>query len=277
MLPAAGQQSTASIRQARLEARTVLHDATKPTSARLPGTQRAISSREPMAPGLVYRISPEGKGYVLFEAPRREITAMAVAANGTIYAASVGDKTRNPLPPLPVQGISTATITIVQPASLQAANTSTPYPKEPRSMPSTKTKPRASSGPARTISSTPSPRGRRPAGAHRQPRTHLQHSDRRQLLRHCAPEAQQGLSLAIDQTLRPTKPCLSAPATPASCTARRLGKARVRQRRLDAGALARSATSKWSLVLQAMRSSPAPAMWSSRSEDGPTGSRLKMA
>ena len=30
--------------------------------------------------GLVYRISPEGKGYVLFDAPRREITSVAVGA-----------------------------------------------------------------------------------------------------------------------------------------------------------------------------------------------------
>ena len=55
--------------------------------------------------GLVYRISPQGKGYVLFEAPRREITSVAVGTDGTIYAASVGDKSHNPLPPLPVQGI----------------------------------------------------------------------------------------------------------------------------------------------------------------------------
>jgi WD40 repeat protein len=79
--------------------------------------------------GLVYRISPQGKGYVLFEAPKREITAVAVAANGTIYAASVGDKSRNPLPPLPVQGVGAVTITIVQPGSLQAANTSTALPE----------------------------------------------------------------------------------------------------------------------------------------------------
>lgn len=78
--------------------------------------------------GLVYRISPEGKGYVLFEAPRREITAVAVSSKGTIYAASVGDKTHNPLPPLPVQGVGTATITIVQPSSLQAVNSSTSLP-----------------------------------------------------------------------------------------------------------------------------------------------------
>jgi hypothetical protein len=78
--------------------------------------------------GLVYRISPEGKGYVLFEAPRREITAIAVSTSGTVYAANVGDKSRNPLPPLPVQGVGTVSITVVQPQSLQAANTSTALP-----------------------------------------------------------------------------------------------------------------------------------------------------
>jgi hypothetical protein len=79
--------------------------------------------------GLVYRIDKNGKGYVLFEAPRREITSVAIAANGTIYAASVGDKSHNPLPPLPVQGQGSVTITIVQPGSLQAANTSASIPE----------------------------------------------------------------------------------------------------------------------------------------------------
>jgi hypothetical protein len=79
--------------------------------------------------GLVYRISPDGKGHVLFEAPRREITSVAVAANGTIYAASVGDKSRNPLPPLPVQGVGAVSITIVQPGSMQAANSSASVPE----------------------------------------------------------------------------------------------------------------------------------------------------
>jgi hypothetical protein len=79
--------------------------------------------------GLVYRISPEGKGYVLFEAPRREITSVAVGADGTVFAASVGDKSHNPLPPLPVQGIGAVTITIVQPGSLLAANASTTVPE----------------------------------------------------------------------------------------------------------------------------------------------------
>ncbi|HEY1768225.1 MAG TPA: hypothetical protein VGG26_11240 [Terracidiphilus sp.] len=80
--------------------------------------------------GLVYRIDAKGKGYVLFEAPRREITALAVAANGTIYAASVGDKTHNALPPLPLQGTATITITVVQPNSVQqAANASASVPE----------------------------------------------------------------------------------------------------------------------------------------------------
>jgi len=79
--------------------------------------------------GLVYRIDPQGKGYVLFAAPRREITSVAVAANGTIYAASVGDKSHNPLPPLPVQGVGSVTITVLQPGSLQAANTSVSVPE----------------------------------------------------------------------------------------------------------------------------------------------------
>ena len=79
--------------------------------------------------GLVYRIDANGKGYVLFEAPRREITSVAVAANGTIYAASVGDKSHNPLPPLPVQGVGQVSITIVNPQSLQAANESTSVPE----------------------------------------------------------------------------------------------------------------------------------------------------
>jgi sugar lactone lactonase YvrE len=79
--------------------------------------------------GLIYRIDPTGKGYVLFEAPRREITSLAIASSGAIYAASVGDKSRNPLPPLPVQGASSITITIVQPSSLTTANTSASVPE----------------------------------------------------------------------------------------------------------------------------------------------------
>jgi len=79
--------------------------------------------------GLVYRISPDGKGFVLFESPRREVTAVAVGADGTIYAASVGDKGHNPLPPLPLQGLASITITVVQPGSMQAVNASASVPE----------------------------------------------------------------------------------------------------------------------------------------------------
>ncbi len=81
--------------------------------------------------GLVYRIDKTGKGYVIFDAPKREITAVAVGANGTIYASSVGEKGRNNnLPPLAVTGnlSVTATITIVQPGSVQAFNGNTLIP-----------------------------------------------------------------------------------------------------------------------------------------------------
>ncbi|MGA7590601.1 MAG: hypothetical protein WBW02_08815, partial [Candidatus Sulfotelmatobacter sp.] len=79
--------------------------------------------------GLVYRIDPHGKGYVLFQAPRREVTALAIAPSGAIYAACVGDKSHNPLPPLPVQGIASISITVVQPQSLQAVNSSASVPE----------------------------------------------------------------------------------------------------------------------------------------------------
>jgi hypothetical protein len=80
--------------------------------------------------GLVYRIDKAGKDYVIFDAPKREITAVAVGTNGAVYASSVGEKGRNNLPPLPVTGNTsvTATITIVQPGSVQAFNGNTLIP-----------------------------------------------------------------------------------------------------------------------------------------------------
>jgi hypothetical protein len=80
--------------------------------------------------GLVYRIDKTGKGYVIFDAPKREITSVAVAPNGAVYAAAVGEKGRSNLPPLPVTGTATvtATITIVQPGSVQAFSGNTLVP-----------------------------------------------------------------------------------------------------------------------------------------------------
>jgi WD40 repeat protein len=80
--------------------------------------------------GLIYRVNSSGKGYVLYDAPKREITAVAIADNGNIYASAVGGKGQSTLPPLPVQGIPSvsATITIVQPGSVQAFNGNTVIP-----------------------------------------------------------------------------------------------------------------------------------------------------
>ena len=74
--------------------------------------------------GLVYRIGKDRKGLVIYDAPKREVTALARSADGRLYVAAVGEKTRSPLPPLPVQGVAvaTATITIVTPGSVQASS-----------------------------------------------------------------------------------------------------------------------------------------------------------
>lgn len=81
--------------------------------------------------GLVYRIEPDGKAFVLFEAAKREITSLALGAEGQLYVAAVGERGRSPLPPLPVTGAAsvTATITIVQPGSVQAFNGNTVIPE----------------------------------------------------------------------------------------------------------------------------------------------------
>jgi len=42
--------------------------------------------------GLIYRISPAGDGFVLYSAPKKEITALALDSAGNIYAAGVGEK-----------------------------------------------------------------------------------------------------------------------------------------------------------------------------------------
>lgn len=80
--------------------------------------------------GLIYRVDASGKGFVLYNAPKREITSLAVADDGTIYASAVGGKGQSSLPPLPVQGTPavSATITLVQPGSVQAFNGNTVIP-----------------------------------------------------------------------------------------------------------------------------------------------------
>jgi hypothetical protein len=51
--------------------------------------------------GLVLRVTPAGEGFVLHQASKREITSVAVAQDGTIYAAGVGNKQSATAAPLP--------------------------------------------------------------------------------------------------------------------------------------------------------------------------------
>ena len=85
--------------------------------------------------GLVYRIAKDGKGIVIYDSPKREVTALAEAPDGRLYVSAVGEKTKSSLPPLPVQGGvgvgvgGTATITILTPGSVQASSSNTLIPE----------------------------------------------------------------------------------------------------------------------------------------------------
>jgi hypothetical protein len=48
--------------------------------------------------GLVLRVSPAGEGFVLYQMPKREVTAVAQAPDGAIYAAAVGNRQPAPAP-----------------------------------------------------------------------------------------------------------------------------------------------------------------------------------
>jgi len=50
--------------------------------------------------GLVLRVSASGEGFVLYQMPKREVTAVAVAADGSVYAAAAGGKSA-PAAPAP--------------------------------------------------------------------------------------------------------------------------------------------------------------------------------
>lgn len=80
--------------------------------------------------GLILRISPSGQGFVLYQSPKREITAVAVAEDGAIYASGVGNKTAvaqaAPPPPSspapsPIPGAVVISTTRTPPANASAA------------------------------------------------------------------------------------------------------------------------------------------------------------
>jgi len=71
--------------------------------------------------GLVYRIPPAGEAFVLYSAPKKEITALATDPAGNIFAAGVGEKrgaaTPVPQPPPPI-GASVPAVASAPPPAL---------------------------------------------------------------------------------------------------------------------------------------------------------------
>jgi sugar lactone lactonase YvrE len=69
-------------------------------SLAIDGKDNVIVGTEPG--GLVIRVSPAGEGFVLYQTPKREITAVAIAKDGSIYAAGVGNKSSGAPSPAPL-------------------------------------------------------------------------------------------------------------------------------------------------------------------------------
>ncbi|MDE3104406.1 MAG: hypothetical protein KGK08_04445 [Acidobacteriota bacterium] len=74
--------------------------------------------------GVLYRVAATGghvvagaQPFAVYAAPRKEITALARDADGSIYAAGVGTRGSTTLPPLPVTGALGVTVTISQAGS----------------------------------------------------------------------------------------------------------------------------------------------------------------
>jgi hypothetical protein len=81
--------------------------------------------------GVIYRFATGtvgAKPFAVYSAGRREITALAMDAEGIVYAAGVGTKGHTSLPPLPVTGNVAVTITFSQPGSSTAAGANTLVP-----------------------------------------------------------------------------------------------------------------------------------------------------
>ena len=81
--------------------------------------------------GLIYRITPEGKPFALYAAPKHEITALALDATSNLYAAAVGDRKPPALPPLAAnagQPAGGGLITILQAGSALAATSNSLIP-----------------------------------------------------------------------------------------------------------------------------------------------------
>jgi hypothetical protein len=84
--------------------------------------------------GLVLRVSPSGEGFVLYQMAKREVTAVAVARDGAVYASSVGNKQAQPAPALAPAPVATAAIAVTVNAPSQPAPAPRPAAPPPASL-----------------------------------------------------------------------------------------------------------------------------------------------
>jgi len=82
--------------------------------------------------GLVMRVSPSGEGFVLYQMAKKEVTAVAVAKDGAVYAAGVGTKQAPAPPPAATPAAPAPTMVTVNPpgtiAPAAAARPAAPPP-----------------------------------------------------------------------------------------------------------------------------------------------------
>ena len=110
-------------------------DETHVRSMTIDASGNAIIGTEPG--GLVMRVSPAGEGFVLYQTPKREVTAVAVAGDGSIYAAAVGAKQAPAAPapaPVPVTPAPAVATVAVNPPGTPATTMVRPPAQPPASL-----------------------------------------------------------------------------------------------------------------------------------------------
>ncbi len=96
-------------------------------SLALDASQNLIAGTDPG--GLVLRVSPQGQGFVLYQMSKPEVTAVAVARDGSIYAASAGTKGASaPASPIPAPVTATVTVNVPGAPAPQQARPAAPPP-----------------------------------------------------------------------------------------------------------------------------------------------------
>jgi hypothetical protein len=116
---------------------TVLFDAgeTHVRSLQSDGHGNLIAGTD--ASGVVLRVNAKGEGFVLHQTGKREVTAIAVAKDGTIFAAGTGNRAATPVPaPMPVP-LPQPTPVAAAGAGAQQPQPATPAAARPAAMPPT--------------------------------------------------------------------------------------------------------------------------------------------